>query len=464
MILSPRDLIGSPSTRWLLIGMGVTNRSVAGALVRRGRAVVAVDDNPDELLRGASQDLGMELVEAPSDEDLDRMIFESDVVVPAPGLPESHRAFSSADAAGRMVLSELDLAAVWDDRPVIAITGTNGKTTVVELVVDCLGRSGMSVLAAGNTDLPLVSAIEDPSTDVFVVEASSFRLARTTEFRPDVATWLNFAPDHLDVHSSLDAYENAKAAIWARATASTVVIANSDDPAVMSHVPGSAKLVTFGAAGSDWYLDDQQLLCGPGGPLMAKSDLWRSLPHDVTDALAAASTAIAIGADRAAVVETLRSFPGLAHRVDDIGTVAGSTFYDDSKATTPHATVSALSGFESVVLIAGGRNKEIDLSSLLAGIDHVACVVAIGEAAEDMARVFEAHCAVEIASDMDDAVRRAARLATGGRPVLLSPGCASFDWYRNYGERGDDFVRAVADLATTTEAGSSPVVIDEDPT
>jgi len=454
MTLDPGDRIRDPSTRWLLVGMGVTNRSVAGTLVRRGRAVVAVDDHPDNGLREAAHDLGIELVEAPSDENLDRLVAECDIVVPAPGLPESHRAFSSADAAGRMVASEFDLAAVWDDRPVIAITGTNGKTTVVGLVVDCLTRCGLSAQAAGNTELPLVAAIDDPSTEVFVVEASSFRLARTTEFRPSVATWINFAPDHLDLHSSLDAYENAKAAIWARASVTTVAIANADDPVVMSHVPESAKLVTFGPPGSDWYVDDQQRLCGPDGPLMARSDLWRSFPHDVIDALAAAATAMAIGADQAAVVAAFRSFTGLAHRVDEVATIDGSTFYDDSKATTPHATVSALAGFDSVVLIAGGRNKEIDLSSMLAGVDHVSAVVAIGEAAAEMARVFEPHRPVQIAFDMDDAVGRAARLARGGRPVLLSPGCASFDWYHNYGERGDDFVRAVGELANADEESS----------
>ncbi len=449
-----RGLILDRPGRWLLVGMGVTNRSVAGALLRRGHTVIAVDDGPDQQLRRATEDLGIELVEAPSAERLADLVVGSDIVVPAPGLPESHPAFSLADATGRPVVGELDLAAAWDDRPVVAITGTNGKTTVVELVIDCLSLSGVKAVAAGNTGLPLVTAIDDPSTEMFVVEASSFRLARTTEFRPDIATWLNFAPDHLDVHTDLDAYESAKATIWARAGASTVAIANIDDPIVMSHVPGIANLVTFGLRDADWHLDDEQRLCGPDGPLIARSELWRTLPHDVTDALAAAATAIAAGADPSGVTEACRSFSGLAHRVSAVATIDGSTFYDDSKATTPHATVSALQGFESVVLIAGGRNKEIDLSSILAGEDHIAAVVAIGDAAEDIAHVFAPHYPVETASDMDDAVRRAARLARGGRPVLLSPGCASFDWYRNYGERGDDFARAVRDLAEESGAGS----------
>jgi len=432
---------------WLLVGMGVTNRAVAGALLRRGYSVSAVDDRPDETLRSACEDLGIELVESPSAGRLAEMVSASAAVVPAPGIPDSHVLFALADSADKPVVSELDLAARWDHRPVVAITGTNGKTTVVELVIDCLTRSGINAVGAGNTEVPLVSAIDDPAVQVFVVEASSFRLARTTDFDPAVATWINFAPDHLDIHASLEVYEASKAEIWARSSASTVAIANADDPVVMSHVPSIGKVITFGGVGSDWSVDSTGRLCGPDGPLMDQQDLWRSLPHDMVDALAAAATATAAGASPAAIVDACRNFRGLDHRVQAVGTVDGSVFYDDSKATTPHATISALQGFESAVLIAGGRNKEIDLSTMLSAVEHVVAVVAIGDSADEITRAFEAHRPVETASDMDDAVRRAARLARGGIPVLLSPGCASFDWYRDYAERGRDFARAVSDLA-----------------
>jgi len=434
--------------------MGVTNRAVAGALLRRGGSVAVVDENPDDDLRDACTKLGLELVESPSPDQLAELISRADSVVPAPGLPESHAAFALADEAHKPVVSELDLAADWDDRPVIAITGTNGKTTVVELVLDCLGRSGIRAVGAGNTEIPMVSAIDDRSVDVFVVEASSFRLARTVRFRPSVATWLNFAPDHLDIHSSLDAYEASKARIWARCSQSTTAVANADDPVVMAHVPAMGDLVTFGSGDADWRVDEDGALRGPDGPVLRQDELWRSLPHDVIDALAAAATATAAGATLEAVAGAFRSFPGLAHRVQEVATIDGSVFYDDSKATTPHATVSALRGFESVVLIAGGRNKEIDLSTMASAVDHVAAVVAIGESAEEVTRAFEPHLHVETASDMDDAVARAARLARGGLPVLLSPGCASFDWYVNYGERGRDFARAVIGHSKSARAES----------
>ncbi len=200
------EVLASPTSA-LLVGMGVANRAVAGALARRGHVVVAVDDNPSDQLRADADALGITLG---SSDELADLVTAAAFVVPTPGLPEQHEAFAIADAAGVAIVSEFDLAAVWDDRPIVAVTGTNGKTTTVELAVAALAADGRVAVAAGNTDIPLVTAIDDPNTDVFVVEASSFRLARARRFRPTVATWLNFAPDHLDVHRSLESYEAAK--------------------------------------------------------------------------------------------------------------------------------------------------------------------------------------------------------------------------------------------------------------
>jgi UDP-N-acetylmuramoylalanine--D-glutamate ligase len=433
--------------------MGLANRAVAGALLRRGHAVVAVDDAPDEGLRGALADLGVSLVEDPGD--LGPHVARAALVVPAPGLPEQHPVFALAREAAVPVVSELDLAAVWDDRPVAAITGTNGKTTVVELCVAALERSGRVAVAAGNTDLPLVAAIDDPATQVFVVEASSFRLARTSDFRPVVGTWLNFAPDHLDVHADLDAYERAKARVWDHLVPDGVAVANALDPVVMRHIPTDRRVVTFGGPDSDWRLEGDKLV-GPGGPFTTTDRLWRCLPHDVEDVLAAAATVTALGGAPEAVAAAARAFLALPHRVTKVGEVDGVEFYDDSKATTPHATIAALCGFARVVLIAGGRNKGLDLSPLRDGADRVAAVVAIGESAGEIRELFAATHHVETARDMDHAVGVAAALAGPGTPVLLSPGCASFDWYRGYAERGDDFARAVAALTGDASGEGSP--------
>ncbi len=424
----------------LLGGLGLTNRAVATALKARGHTVVAVDDEPNEAVRRAANDLGIELLEPTSE--LDRCISTIDLVVPTPGLPENHVLFECAARRGLPLVSELDLAACWDDRPVVAITGTNGKTTVVELCTDALERSGLKAVAAGNTDVPLVEAINDPTTEVFVVEASSFRLARVREFSPQVATWLNFAPDHLDVHLDLDSYMSAKSRIWRNLGDDGLCVANAADPVVMRHVRSDLRTVTFGGPQADWRVEQGELI-GPQGPFSDVTRLWRTLPHDVEAALAVAASATPVGASIDAVMQACQEFRGLPHRITPVATIDGSVYYDDSKATTPHATSAALRGFEAVVLIAGGQNKGVDLADMTLEAASVVAVVAIGDASAEIVEAFEATHRAETASDMDDAVSRARRLAAGGVPVLLSPGCASFDWYSSYHERGEDFIRSV---------------------
>jgi len=436
-----RAMDAGPCT-FLLVGMGITNRAVAGALLHRGHVVLAVDDKVNEELREAATALNFELHAAPHESVLESLVEQADLVCPAPGLPEHHAVFSLARDKDRPLVGEFDLAAAWDARPIAAITGTNGKTTVVELAIAALQGSGINAVAAGNTDVPLVRAIDDLTIDVFVVEASSFRLARASEFRVAVATWLNFAPDHLDVHADLESYERAKAGIFAMAGLDGVIVANAEDPVVMGHVPESANVVTFGGASADWHLDGGDLV-GPDGGFTSTDRLWRSLPHDIEDALAVAATTIPLGATPSAVAEACESFAGLAHRVWPVGEIDGVTYFDDSKATTPHATVAALRGFDKAVLIAGGRNKGIDLASMLDARQHVHAVVAIGDSAEEITSVFSPTHEVVVAYDMQEAVAAARRLAEGRVAVLLSPGCASFDWYRNYGDRGDDFARIV---------------------
>ena len=342
-------------------------------------------------------------------------------------------------------MGEFDLAQAWDDRPIVAITGTNGKTTVTTLVVDMLVASGRNAVEAGNTDVPLVNAVDDPAVEVFVVEASSFRLDHSSTFRPAVGTWLNFDPDHLDVHATLVAYEAAKASLWANLGPDDLAVANAEDPVVMRNVPAGAAVTTFGVAKGDNRVVGDTLVVG-GQPLIATHELARRLPHDLSNALAAATTALAGGATRDGVATALAQFNGLPHRVELVARHGEIAWFDDSKATTPHAVVAAVGGFDSVVLIAGGRNKGIDLGPLGDLAPRVRAVVAIGEAADAVAEAFAGRRPVESAASMADAVDTAARLARPGDTVLLSPGCASYDWYRNYGERGDDFARLVRDL------------------
>lgn len=433
------ELLASPCSA-LLVGFGLTNRAVAAALVRRGHAVVVVDDRGGDEVGAAAVDLGLTLSDASVA--IDAYVSAADLVIPTPGLPERHGVFAAADDAGIPIASEFDLAAVWDDRPIVAITGTNGKTTVVELAVSALAEAGRAAVAAGNTDIPLVAAIDDPAIEVFVVEASSFRLARADRFRPSVGAWLNFAPDHLDVHEDLDAYEAAKARMFQLVPPDGTVVANAGDAVVMRNIPAGVRVVTFGTPDADWRVNGDELI-GPQGSFAQRSELWRSLPHDIENTLAVAAVLAPIGVEPEAIARAGAGFTTMAHRLVPVGQLDGQTYFDDSKATTPHATLAALRGFDEVVLIAGGKNKGIDLGELVNGAPHVRAVVAIGDAACEVATAFAGHARVEKATTMEAAVDTARGLSGGEVPVLLSPGCASFDWYSSYGERGDDFGRIV---------------------
>jgi UDP-N-acetylmuramoylalanine--D-glutamate ligase len=301
-------------------------------------------------------------------------------------------------------------------------------------------------VAAGNIGLPLSDAVR-LDVEVVVAEVSSFQLRFTDSFHPAVAAWLNLAQDHLDWHPDLDAYAAAKARIWAFQTDKDVAVVNADDPVVMAWASEApSRLVTFGLrAPADYGVEDGWLR-GPEGRLSAVDDLARALPHDVANALAAAAAAVAAGATTDGVATALRGWRGLPHRVVLVTEADGVRWFDDSKATNPHATRAALAGFDSVVLIAGGRNKGLDLRPLRDAAGNVRAVVALGEAGPDVAQAFAGVRPVVEAETMDAAVRAAAELARPGDAVLLSPACASFDLYRSYAHRGDDFARAVREL------------------
>ena len=427
-------------TTTLVAGVGVQGRAVAAALLDHGERVIAADDAPGDAALSLLADRDVTVHVAPGPAQWGDLVGRADRVVPSPGLSEDHPVFAAARQTQTPIRSELDLAGEWDDRPIAAVTGTNGKTTVTTMLCEALNGAGRRAVAAGNTDLPLVAAIADPAVDVFVVEASSFQLARTARFTPVVAVWLNFAPDHLDLHRSVDTYRAAKARIYQDLDATAVAVVNLDDPVVAAAETGPARRVTFGLDAGDWTVDDEQLI-GPSGPIMPVSDLARRLPHDRSNALAVLACAAALQVPMESAVSVVSGFAGLPHRVQFVGEDDGVRWFDDSKATTPHATVAALDGFDSVVLIAGGRNKGVDLTPLRH--DAVRAVVAIGEAAAEVEAAFSGSVETSVASSMGDAVAAAARLARPGDTVLLSPACASFDWYGSYGERGDDFAREV---------------------
>jgi UDP-N-acetylmuramoylalanine--D-glutamate ligase len=425
----------------LLVGFGITNQAVARALIARGHQVVVVDDSPTDELAAAAARLGVELISSP---DHGALVRRADVVIPSPGLGDMHPTLDLAHELGVPVRSEFDLAAAWDDRPIVAITGTDGKTTVTTLTTDILEASGRNAVAAGNTEVPLVAAIDDPAVDVFVVEASSFRLGHSEHFAPRVGTWLNVSPDHLDRHRTMQGYVAAKARIWQDQGPDQWAVGNADDPIVADLLERApARHVTFGLGKADYRVIGPSLVTPDGDELVRRDELHRDFPHDLANALAACATALPVGATIEGCHEALVRFRGLPHRITFVADHDDVRWYDDSKATTPNAALAAIRSFPSVVLIAGGRNKGLDLGALASEAAHVRAVVAIGEAAGDVDRAFGGIRPVVVADSMAAAVDDAAALAQPGDVVLLSPGCASFDWYRSYGERGDDFSRRV---------------------
>jgi UDP-N-acetylmuramoylalanine--D-glutamate ligase len=441
--------------RALVYGLAVAGAATVRALHERGVVVVAVDDTVTPARTALADELDVDLRSGLTDDELAAAVADVDVVVPAPGVPETHRLFRIAAAAGRPVRSEIELAYRWEQerpggaRPMLAVTGTDGKTTTTLLAVAMLEAGGLRSVAAGNTDVPLVAAL-DLDVDAFVVECTSFRLAWTERFRGDAAVWLNLAPDHLNWHASMATYEAAKAKIFRQQRATDVAIGFAADPIVMAQLAAApARHRTFGLADADYRVEGAGAaarLVGPAGPLAPVSALRRALPHDLTNGLAAAALVTEpglVGAD--AVAAALSRFVGPPHRIELVGEAGGVRWFNDSKATTPHAASVAIRAFDRVVLVAGGLNKGLDLAPMAAAPERIRAVVAIGEAAEVIATVFRGLAPVSTAASMSDAVDQAAGLARGGDVVLLSPGCASFDWYPGggYPARGDDFRRLV---------------------
>ena len=435
----------------MVYGLAVAGEAVARALVDRGERVVLVDDVLTAKHHALSKELEASLFDGSDIEEVDRQLRSVDRVVPAPGIPERHRIISESRMLEIPLMSEIEVAYRLEQerdggpRQMVGVTGTDGKTTTTLMAAAILTQAGHRGIAVGNTGTPLIAALES-SALAFAVECSSFSLANTHQFRTKASVWLNFAADHLDWHSDLETYRSAKAKIWQYTRAGDVAVAPADDESILQMArDADARLVTFGADRGDYNGLDGQLT-SPHGVIMPAEEMNRSLPHDVTNALAAAAICIEAGlAETHHVAQALATFVHAPHRIQLIAQRDGVRWIDDSKATSPHAVQVALKSFESIVLIAGGKNKNLDLSSMASQPHRMRGVVAIGQAAPEIAAAFENVCPVETATSMLEAIRIARRLAKSGDVVLLSPGCTSFDWYSSYGERGDDFSHLVVE-------------------
>ncbi len=437
--------------RTIVVGLGKSGLSSARFLVRRGEPVTVVDsrEHPpclDELRRELPE---VEVITGPFDAGVLR---RAERLVVSPGVSLRERAIAAAIAADVPVLGDIELFARHADAPVIAITGSNGKSTVTTLLGEMAREAGVAVKVGGNIGTPALELLEGDAPDFYLLELSSFQLETTDSLNPLAASVLNVSADHMDRYDTLADYADAKQRIF---RGDGVMVINADDPRVRKMVRPGRKVVRFTAGtpgkgdyglrssnGEGWLARGEQLI-------LPVRELRIPGRHNQLNALAALALGEAMGLPQAAMVEALRRFSGLPHRTEWVAEIDGVNWYNDSKATNVGATLAALEGFEEqVVLIAGGEGKGADFSTLCQTVAVKArAVILMGRDASLMARVLEGMAPVEHAEDMADAVARAYRWAEPGDSVLLSPACASFDMYDGFEARGRAFVAAVNRLA-----------------
>lgn len=443
--------------RVVVVGAARSGIAAAELLVRRGARVTLTETRPTFEQAERLQTLGVALEVGGH---RSSTLQAADLIVTSPGVPLEQPLFDAARATGIETIGELELAWRWLRGSVIAVTGTKGKSTTTTLVGRMLAAAGRDVLVGGNIGVPLSAQVEEstPQT-VHVVEVSSFQLETTTTFRPWIALWLNFAADHLDRHPSIEAYAEAKARIFANQTSDDWAVVNADDPVVMEQARRTrARRVSFSPAGSvdqgfaaerEWIVKRSAAGSERLIPVSAVELTGRHMLHNV---IAAAAVADVAGVEPPAMVNALQGFRGLEHVMEPVATVRGVRFVNDSKATNVEAARRSIESFDGpVVAIIGGQFKGGDLRELREPlVARRGSVVAIGDAAPLVHAALDGVVPVDDAGSMPDAVRRAYALTRGSGVVVLAPACASFDWFRDYAERGRVFKDAVRALEEET--------------
>jgi UDP-N-acetylmuramoylalanine--D-glutamate ligase len=435
-----------------VVGAARSGVAAAQLLVRRGASVTLTDVRP-EIPEG--DDLRAAGVRLELGDHVPATLLASDLVVLSPGVPAEQPAVAAARAAGVHVIGELELAWRWLRGRVVAITGTKGKSTTTTLTGRMLEASGHRVLVGGNIGHAL-SAQVDASTEetIHVVEASSFQLETIETFRPWIAVLLNFSPDHLDRHATVEAYGAAKSRIFVNQTATDWAVLNADDPAVarLASAAPSRRLefsMSDSLASGVLVRGDEIVRRTADGDqrLVPLSSIRLIGQHLIADVLAASAVASLVGVDSPAMTRAVEHFKGLEHALEPVAEIAGVLFVNDSKATNVEAARRAIESFKSLVVIMGGRFKGGDLRELRQPLlERQASIVAIGEARARIRDAFGDAIPVHEAEDMSKAVRTAFASAGPGTAVVLAPACASFDMFRDYAERGRVFKQQVARL------------------
>ena len=440
--------------RTLIVGLGVTGLSVARHLRRRNEPFRVWDAAPKEWALARLREDCPEATVASGDPDL-REFESADTVIVSPGVSFDHLALRAARAGGAQVYGDVELFAHEANAPVLGITGSNGKSTTTLMTAHLLREAGLQAECGGNLGAPALSLLRDPAPDAYVLELSSFQLEATETLRCRSAGLLNLSPDHLDRHGSFEEYREIKHRLYRRAG---VAVFNRDDSNTRPGIT-SGRAVSFGLdfpqhdddfgllehAGQVWLCRGRRrLLPGAELPLLGR--------HNWANALAALALVEAFGVPPEQAAEALRSFEGLPHRLRKVAEFGDVLWIDDSKATNLSAMQAALTAFRRpCVLLAGGRAKQEDFRRATRALSRRArALVLFGEAAPVMARAWAGCAPIAQAPDLAQAVRMAADIAEPGDCVLLSPGCASYDQYSGFEERGEDFAAQVRALEEST--------------
>ncbi|MGH2740690.1 MAG: UDP-N-acetylmuramoyl-L-alanine--D-glutamate ligase [Actinomycetota bacterium] len=444
--------------RVVVVGLGASGRAAVRVLADLGAVVRVSEAKPEEEIGEAIAEAEAAGADVRAGGHRPDHLEGASLLVASPGVREQAPILSWAREQRLPIWSELEIGARLLRCPVVAITGTNGKTTTTEWVAATMRADGLGAIACGNVGYPVSLAAREDH-DALAVEVSSFQLRFHESFHPQVSVLLNLAPDHLDWHRDVAAYGAAKRQIYVRQAADDVHVGNRDDP-------HAAALSRGAPCRRMWFTLGEP---GPGEVGYVGQELIARLGSDVSlgrppfsgaslraDVAAGAAAALAFGIRPESVGKALEGFTPPPHRGEVVAEIRGVRFIDDSKATNPHAALAAIEGMDEVVLIAGGRAKSLDLSPLIAATPRLTALVTIGEAAEDLAGMFEGRVPVYRASSIEEAVSRAFDAADNRGVVLLAPACSSHDMFRDYAERGDRFSAAARRLAdATTKTGAT---------
>ena len=442
--------------RVVVVGLGRSGVASALFMKSRGARVTVSDAKSEDQLREEIPALLDQGIAVETGGHGERTFQNQDLIVVSPGVPVDSPALAQARALGAPVIGEIELAAQFLAGPIVAITGSNGKTTTTTLIGETLAKSGLKTLVGGNIGTPAISLVSEATDDAAVVlEVSSFQLETIRSFRPKIAVVLNVTPDHLDRHRTFGAYVDAKARIFKNQTSDDFVVLNADDPTCVELAGRTAAQVFWFSRKRELeqgaFVHDDVLTFRRGNSdieVIPVAEIPLKGAHNIENVLASICAAVLMGCDAARVRDAVREFKAVEHRLEYVATVQGVEYYNDSKATNVDATIKALESFPANVhLILGGKDKGSDytvLNDLLR--ERVKCVYTIGAAAEKIESQIRGAAAVVSSGTLESAVRQAAAAAQSGDVVLLAPACASFDQFQNYEHRGRVFKELVLAL------------------